>query len=269
MSILSQKSDLELIRQVFNFEGDYFRLKEPRLKAKGKKDYAKRLSCLLVLAYELEGKGAVERSKLNDMLYKHKVLDPNARTWITNCAEIAKEGENLRLNKPGYDLTSKALNEIFDSNVKTNWMPGSQPSASNESEGNSSNSAEKSQKLGRKAAGKLRTTDKWASEWKSKFSNIDGHNVLAGKSNLDKCLMALWAIRKVKGDEGKIISDYLLSLFIKEAFEIKIDKRSIVQALTASAAKDKVIKVSASKFQINPTGMAYVESFVNGTAKSQ
>ncbi|HYE71796.1 MAG TPA: hypothetical protein VEF04_00640 [Blastocatellia bacterium] len=50
-------------------------------------------------------------------------------------------------------------------------------------------------------------------------------------------------------------------------FEIKIHKWSIVQDLTSESAKDKVIKESSTKFQINPTGMAYVERFAKGNAK--
>ena len=262
-----QKSNPELIKQVFSYENDHIWLKEPRLKAENKKDYAKRLSCLLVLAYEVEEKGAVTRKSLNEMLKKHKVLDPNSINWISKCSELAKDGENIRLNNPGYDLALKALKEIFDPNVKPNWMPSSQTSASNEPKGGQSDRSDKSQRSGRKTSGRPSTIDKWASEWESRFSNIDGHKVLAGKSNLDKCLMALWAIRKVGGGEGKIVSAHLLSLFIKEAFEIQIYKRSVIQSLTSESAKDKIIKESPTKFQINPTGMAYVEQLLKGNSK--
>jgi RNA polymerase subunit RPABC4/transcription elongation factor Spt4 len=262
-----QKSNPELIKQVFNYEYDQFRLKEPRLKAENKKDYAKRLSCLLVLAYEVEGKGAVTRKALNEMLKKHKVLDPNSIGWISKCSELEKDGESIRLNNPGYDLASKALKEIFDPNVKTNWMPSSQTSAGNEPKGGHSDRSDKSQRAGRKTSGRPSTINKWVSEWESRFQNIDGHNVLAGKSHLDKCLMALWAIRKVGGSEGKIVSAHLLSLFIKEAFEIQIHNRSLIRALTSDSAKDKVIKESPTKFQINPTGMAYVEQLLKEHSK--
>lgn len=267
LSSSEQKGGRELIKQVFSFENDHFRLKEPRLKAENKKDYAKRLSCLLVLAYEVAGKETATRKALNEILKKHKVLDPNSIGWISKCSELEKDGESIRLNNPGYELASKALNEIFDPNVKTKWMPDSQSTSNNDSKGKAPNGNEKAQKSIIKTTGKSKIVEKWASEWKVKFPDVDGHTILKDKSSLDKSLMALWAIRKISGDQGKEVSDHLLSLFMQEVFEIKMFRRNITNALTAGSAKDKVIKVSASRFQINPTGMAYVEKFVKGTAK--
>jgi hypothetical protein len=73
---------------------------------------------------------------------------------------------------------------------------------------------------------------------------------------VDKGIFALWAIRQVAGDAGKVISGSRLATFILEAFEFKVYVRSLQKALESKAAAGKALKLDGG-YQIQPPGSNY------------
>lgn len=257
------------ISKLISFDGENFRLEEPRLKAQGKLDYAKRLSCLFVFAHETLGKRTVTRSALNALLKKYDLLDPHTITWITNCLELEKDGDDIRLIRPGRDLVNLVLDQIEDSEKDVGWLPGTSSVRKGDGRQESATTKQKTTTPASKTKGKSTQVQKWVSDWRSQHPTIKAHSLLSDSSNLDKCLFALWAIRSIQGDADKIVSDHHLSLFIFEAFEFKLHRQTVVSALKSKGAKGKVINVTGGKFQITQTGMDYAEQLYKGGKKSK
>jgi hypothetical protein len=103
----------------------------------------------------------------------------------------------------------------------------------------------------------------WAQKWKTAHASIDAHSLLGNRSNTDKGIFALWAISKVAGDEGKIVSYGLLARFLLEAFVFKVADRSLARALQTGAAKGKVLKVEGG-FQLQPPGTKWAQDLAAG-----
>ena len=89
-------------------------------------------------------------------------------------------------------------------------------------------------KRGRKPSPKPK---EWSQKWKAAHASIDAHSLLEKRTNTDKGIFALWAVSKVAGDDGKVVSERLLSKFLLEAFVFQIEERGLARALRAVAAK--------------------------------
>jgi hypothetical protein len=73
----------------------------------------------------------------------------------------------------------------------------------------------------------------------------------------------LWVISKVAGDEGKVVSDRLLSKFLLDALIIQIAHRALAGAVKSAAAKGKVLKVPGG-FQLQPPGTKWAQDLAGG-----
>lgn len=251
-------SDKELLREVFHQEGTTLQLDEPRLKADSKLDYSRRLALLFVYAHEHEGRPQVPRSDLTVIL--QKVYDTNTKNFLRTHPGFEREGELFRLNKQGKDEAKAALKRISDTTVEgPGWVPGATKQSKDESDSRPSAKGTGS-KRGRKPSTKPK---EWAQKWKSAHASIDAHSLLEKRSNADKGIFALWAISKVAGEEGKVVSDGLLSRFLLEAFVFKTDDRSLAHALQSGPAKGKVLKVVGG-FQLQPPGTKWAQDLGAG-----
>jgi len=251
-------SDREPLRDVFHQEGSTLQLDEPRLKADSKLDYARRLAFLFVYAHEQEGRPQVSRADLSVIL--QKVYDTNTKNFLRKHPGFEREGDLFRLNKQGKDEAKAALKKISDTSVEgPGWMPGTGKQAKDESDPKASAKGTGS-KRGRKPSMKPK---EWAQKWKTAHASIDAHSLLGNRSNTDKGIFALWAISKVAGDEGKIVSYGLLARFLLEAFVFKVADRSLARALQTGAAKGKVLKVEGG-FQLQPPGTKWAQDLAAG-----
>jgi hypothetical protein len=73
----------EQIRKIFHFDDNKITLIEPRIKAKSRLDFARRLSYLFLYANETENRPRVPRTELNTILGQSDVLAAHIRTWIS------------------------------------------------------------------------------------------------------------------------------------------------------------------------------------------
>jgi hypothetical protein len=250
-------TDKELLREVFHQVGATLQLDEPRLKADSKLDYARRLAFLFLYAHEQEGRPQVARADLNVIL--QKVNDPNTQTFLRTHPGFERDGELFRLNRKGRDEAKDALKKISDTSATdSGWMPGIAKQGKDDSD--SKSSAGSSGKRGRKASAKPK---EWAQKWKLAHPSIEVHSLLEKRSNPDKGIFALWAISKVAGDEGKVVSEGLISKFLLEAFIFKIEHRSLARSLKADSAKGKVLKVQGG-FQLQPPGTKWAQDLAAG-----
>ncbi len=252
-------SDLEQLRDVFHQEGATLHLNEPRLKAGGKLDYARRLAFLFVYAHEHEGRPQVQRADLSTIL--EKVNDTNTKTFLRTHPGFERNGELFRLNKQGKDEAKAALKRIFDTSIDgPGWMPGAKAGKDKDDHESKSSAKTAGGKRGRKASTKPK---EWAQKWKSAHASIDGHSLLEKRTNADKGIFALWAISKVASDDGKVVSERLLSRFLLEAFVFKVAHRALAHALQTAPAKGKVLKVEGG-FQLQPPGTKWAQDLAGG-----
>ena len=160
------------------------------------------------------------------------------------------EGNNFRLNKQGRDDAKAALKRIFDDAVAgPGWMPDGR-GGKNGKDDEKDPKTKTATKRGRKPSTKPK---EWAQKWKANHAAIDAHSLLNKRGNPEKGMFGLWAISKVAGDAGKVVSEGMLSKFLLEAFIFKIDSRNLGSALQSNACDGKVIKVEGG-FQLQPPG---------------
>ncbi len=138
-------------------------------------------------------------------------------------------------------------------------MPGTgkQPKDENDQKASAKGAGSK---RGRKPSTKPK---EWAQQWKVAHASTDAYSLLEKRSNTDKGIFALWAISKVAGDEGKVVSDGLLSKFLLEAFVFKVAQRSLAHSLQTAPAKGKVLKVEGG-FQLQPPGTKWAQDLAAG-----
>lgn len=246
------------LREIFHQEGTVLHLDEPRLKADSKLDYARRLAFLFVYAHEQEGRTQVLRADLTTIL--QKVYDTNTATFLRNHSGFERDGEMFRLNKQGRDEAKAALKRISDISIEgPGWMPDGRGRAGKE-DADAKSAAKPAGKRGRKPSTKPK---EWAQKWKTAHASIDAHSLLEKRTNTDKGMFALWAVSKVAGDDGKVVSERLLSKFLLEALVFQIEERALARALRAVAAKGKVLKVEGG-FQLQPPGAKWAQDLVAG-----
>ena len=112
-----------------------------------------------------------------------------------------------------------------------------------------------------KSSGPSKTVSQWLAAWKALGLSVKGHDVIKDRSNLDKALFGLWAIRKAAGEHGKVVSARNLSSFLYEAFEINVHGRSLENVLQSDPAKGRVLRVRGKGYQVQPPGIGHVGSF--------
>jgi hypothetical protein len=253
----------ERLKDIFPLINGKLQLDEPDIKADSKLDYARRLTYLFLYAHKVRGTDQVPRSDLTTVLEDNSVNDGNARYWISKSSALVTEGENIRLNNAGRRLAREALRDILaPTKTEQGWLPG-ETTSTRGSKGSAEGGEKKSKGGGsRKSTGRSKAVTDWVSKWKGLNWSVDGHKILKDKNTLDRAIFGLWAIRHVMGDAGKVVSRHNLSTFILEAFEYKVNERSLENALKSKNAAGKVIHVEGTKFQIQPTGIDYAKQMV-------
>lgn len=264
-----QGSDEERLGQIFRLRNEQLHLDEPDIKAGSKKDYARRLTYLFLYAHEKRGNDSIPRSALTAILDENSVNDGNTRYWISKNSSLVSEGDNIRLNNAGRREAQAALNDVFDT-TKTaqGWLPGENTYTKSAKAGEGGGAEKAAKSAGRRSRSPSKTATEWAAKWKGLNMNVNGHAILKDKGVFDRAIFGLWAIRHTMGDTGKVVSRSNLSKFIYEAFEYKINERSLERALKGKEGIGKVINVEGTKFQIQPTGIEYAEQLagLNKTA---
>lgn len=251
------------LREIFRERDGQLHLEEPQLRATGKLDYAQRLSYLFLYAHEKTGNESVPRSALSTILENSNVLDAHARNWISKETAIVKEDNNVRLNSAGRRAARKYLEEVFDEERKADWLPGEAGRSQGTKAGASDGAgAEKGNKSGKRGGGRVsKVTTDWVPRWKALGLVSNGYSVLKNRTPGEKGVFGLWAIRKAVGEDGKVVSESVLSNFLYHAFDTKVENRSLGRALKRmSAEKDKkVLHMGGTKFQITPDGIEEAE----------
>lgn len=251
--------DKDKLQRVFRYEGGQLHLHDSRLKATSKLDAARRLTYLLLYAYELQGRRSIPRDDLNEALKKAALYDGNSSSWIGSSPDPSIEANEVSLRLPGQEQARKVLEEVLNSEILDTWALGT-------------SKASRPGKSKARSGGKIKTGSSakvtvWADAWSATHPAIDCHDILKDRVLLDKGVFGLYAIRRVAEDTGKIVSRGNLSKFLYEAFELKVDERSLSRALDSEAAKGKVIKVPGG-YQIQPPGVKYAEQMANMVAAS-
>lgn len=260
-------SDKEKLDEFFRRDGEQLKLDDSRLKAKGKLDFAKRLSVLFLYAHELNGRSSIPRAELNTVLMKENVYDSNLIHWLNNTTALRVENDQIELKKEGREHARQVLMEVLDPNTKNVWTPESGTRTRNTKTGSASEDesvkAEGISTPVKPNTGKVTAVAKdvaeWLSKWKSLELKIDGHSIIMDRKIAEKGIFGLWAIRRAMSDAAKVVSRTKLASFLYEAFEVKVDDRSLEDALKSDFAKDKVLNVKGTMFQILPPGMKYAE----------
>jgi hypothetical protein len=262
---------IQRLKELFREREGELRLEEPDLKAKGKLDYAQRLTYLFLLAQEKADNESVPRSALTAILERASVYDPHATTWIKNESRIVKDRDDVHLNAGGRRQALTFMEEIFTM-TEEGWLPGeSSPSGATKAAGGkgAKQPAKQSAKAGKGNRGrKSEVTTTFLPKWKSLNLISNGYSLLKDRSLAEKGIFSLWAIRKAAGDPvGKVISESVLTTFLYQAFEVKVDKRGLGRALLEESKKKdkKVLHIEGTKFQITPDGMAAAEKIAGLT----
>lgn len=260
--LLATAPNLQKIGEFFRRDGDQLKLDDSRLKATGKLDFAKRLTFLFLYAWELYERPKVSRAELNSILQKEAVYDSNFINWLGKTSELRIENDVIELRREGREQAQKILQEALDSKIENVWTPNSQ--ARHKQGKNERGSENKDAEKGPATKSSASKTAKvpadvvaWVTKWKASDVNVDGHSAIKDRKLAEKGIFGLWAIRHVMGDAGKVVSRTKLAHFLYEAFEVKASDRSLEEALKTEFAKDKVLNVRGTMFQILPPGMEY------------
>jgi hypothetical protein len=261
--------DLAHLQKVFRLDPEKPRLLEPRLKATSQLDAARRVVYLYLHAQELLGHEGVSRERVNAVLRDAGLYDSNSATWIGKSPDLLVDGDVVSLRVPGRERARVILSEVVDPAVPNKWTLGS-TSAGGGTKPSKASRADGGGKAGhRKDTGSAKRYGLWLSRWKALDHKVNGHSILEKRSLAERGILGLWAIRTSVGDEdGKVVSRDNLASFLYEAFEIKVDGRSLGRALESESARGKVLKVRGGGYQILPPGMEYARQMaglVTGT----
>jgi hypothetical protein len=255
------QSEVEVLNNVFRRDGSVWKLDEIELGASSKLDYARRLTFLFLYLNELHQRPKTPRSELNSILEDSTVSDGNTRHWLANEGAISKDGDLLELNAAGRRQAREFIKGLKAIDAD-NWRPGLSKRKS------VSKVATTPDKGSKDASGKRSSknpkTAVMVSKWKSSGNKLDGHRLLSEKTDLDKGLFALWAIRQATSDEAKVVSSGPIATFLFDAFEIKVHKRNLERAFVGATAKGKVTKISGTSFQLLPPGSDHVKKIIGG-----
>lgn len=256
----SDTSELGILRQIFSKHDNTWKIYEIELNATGQGDYAKRVTFLLLFLNELSGEGKTTRDALNKILEDSTVYDGNYRTWLSHEASIVNEDDQLSLNAAGRRKAQEAIKDFLKPKSADQWLPGNTPRrpsartspAGSEGKGTSKATASPGQKNP--------PTKEIVKQWIALKLDVDGHKTFASSSELEKALLSLWAIRKATKDGIKATSSTQMEKFLFQAFEIKVFKRSLENALNKDTAKTLAVRVGGTTFQILPPGIKHIEA---------
>lgn len=260
---IHEDDDRARARRIFQFEQDgRIWLDDTRLKASSRADATRRLTYLAVYAYELEGKGRMPRADLNSVLRDVDLFDSNSSKAL-NESDFVFNNDEIGLRATGREQAREYMRQVLDPNIADTWSVGSAMRSRGAKASDDASDATEGGKA-RKGRGRApsQIVEKWVSEWRNLNLGIDGHRIVQQASSPDKGIIGLWAIRKATGDEVKHISRTQLAKFLYQAFVVKVADSTLGDALSSDAARDKVLRIKGSTFEITPTGMAYAEQLV-------
>jgi len=249
--------DAERIRNIFEPDGEDFKLEENRLKADSRLDYARRLTYLFIYAHELAGRKPIQFDLVKKILETSKVWDGNTRHLIKHKMAVEIEGDTIRLKKEGREKAAQALEEVLDTaHPDTGWTPESQGRTTRS--GGDGKEAKPTGKVGRKRSNQA---EEWAAKWEKHAENVDGHFILKDKTILDKAILALWAIHKVG---GKVASALYIQRFIAAAFSFNEKQRSVRMTLDRENAREFIISADGG-YKLTPSGAKRAEQMSKAT----
>lgn len=245
--------------RIFRREDEGLRLDDTRLKASSRADATRRLTYLFVYANETEGRKRVSRNELNEALRDVGLYDTNSRKALKD-SDFVLSGDEIGL-RTGRETACVYMNQMFDPEVIDAW-PISSPSRSRgaKSSGAIESGAENNIKAQRHRGRALsQIVDKWVTAWRDLDLGVDSHRIVQQASNTDRGIFGLWAIRRAVDKEGRYVTRNQLARFLYEAFVVKVDDSTLGRALSSDAAKEKVLRVKGTTFEITPTGITYAE----------
>lgn len=266
-------ADAEKLKQIFLYDDDKLKLDDSRLKATGQLDFAKRLTYLFLYAHKLEGRKSVSRSSINEVLKNAGVYEPNSIHWISTGAELGHENDSGRLRPVGREAAQKTLQEITNPTMGDKWMPGVQSSSRSKEKSKATNSEDKvSAKSTSSTTSVPKDVKEWAVKWHNSYPQVDGFEVLKGRTLTDKGVFALWSISEVTNDAQIIVSRDKLAKFLHEAWGVKAAQGgSFDTALTAKNTNDlsagKIKKVPGG-YQLLPPGINYAQQMIGGASSN-
>jgi hypothetical protein len=124
LPLRSENSELDKLLEIFRADGESVSLKDPELKAKNKKDFFIRLTCLLLYMRSLQGVEKVQKTQLVDLMNKASVYDANYRHWLRDEQNLLHvSGDEVELRLPGIQLAKRVLEEKSDPTIE-GWVVG-------------------------------------------------------------------------------------------------------------------------------------------------
>jgi DNA-directed RNA polymerase subunit RPC12/RpoP len=117
--------EMRQLLEVFRIDGEAVSLKDTELKAKTKKDYFIRLTCLFLYLRSLQGVEKVPRQQVTELMRKSSLLDGNYNSWIAD-EQILLHGtrDEVELRTPGSTLAKKVLIDRGDATIPNGWQLG-------------------------------------------------------------------------------------------------------------------------------------------------
>lgn len=114
-----------LINSLFKVNADSkVVLDETRLKAKGKLDYAKRATYMLLLYNYINNLSPFSKAEIISFIDTQGVNDGHFQSWLTNNkGDFDYTGDKISLLAPGRDNAEQFLNEIKDPLIPNTWDP--------------------------------------------------------------------------------------------------------------------------------------------------
>ena len=252
-SPIQATDDRDRMRNIFEPDGEDFRLEENRLKADSRLDYARRLTYLFIYAHELEGRKPITYASVKKTLETSKVWDSNTHNLLQHKMAVHIEENMVRLKKEGREKAIRVMDEILDADHSDpGWTPESQSKT-----GRSGGDAKepKSRSTGTVGRKRSKQAEEWAGKWEKHPDHVNGHFILKDKTILDKSVLALWAIYKAG---GKAASALYIQRFIFAAFSLTEKERSIRVALERENAQEFIIKGDGG-FKLTPSGTKRAE----------
>lgn len=109
------------VTRLFRDKDDKVILIEPRLKATGKLDYAKRLTYLFLFYSKEKGQDSVTRSSITNIIESVGLYDGNFKAWISSAPDLLNEKDGVSLRIPGEEVAKKCLSDVYDQAVEDKW----------------------------------------------------------------------------------------------------------------------------------------------------
>jgi len=243
--------DAERMRNIFEFDGEDFKLEENRLKADSRLDYARRLTYLFIYAHELAGRKPVGFDRVKKILETSKVWDNNTRHMLKQKMAVEIDGDMIRLKKEGRENAILALEKILDTaQSDAGWTPESQSRVTKS--GGDAKEARPAGKVGRKRSNKQRNGRKMGEahgqcRWPFHSEGQDHHR----KSDTGSFgQFTRWA--------EKVASALFIQRFIAAAFSFSEKQRSIGVTLERENAREFVIQADGG-YKLTPSGTKRAE----------